>query len=243
MKVQIIGNGSFGSFLRELLPPHFEVIEDSQNVILAVPISAYEELGRNFANRHLINVCSVQSVSTEALLKYTDRVTSIHPLFGRRTPAEHRSSILTHRSRWEESHDFIDAFYLISPVIRYMPPEKHDGWMAQTHKAAVSAALELRKYVDAVGTPGDWSLPHSFRLLQQFVQTLKDMPEGTIESIMANPYSPRFEIPVCIENATRALELLATEYDLRNYPDLAKETRAIAEAQKNRACLLNKREV
>lgn len=37
MKIQIIGEGSFGSFLNELLSPIFEIDKDADSVILAVP--------------------------------------------------------------------------------------------------------------------------------------------------------------------------------------------------------------
>ena len=60
--------------------------------------------------------------------------------------------------------------------------------MLKTHVAAVLAAKQAKHYIDeAAGIPDEF-LPNSFRLLKQFVQTLDDMPAGTIESIMANPY-------------------------------------------------------
>jgi hypothetical protein len=60
--------------------------------------------------------------------------------------------------------------------------------MAKTHLAAVMAAKQLQIYVDRAKDIPDFLLPNSFRLMKQFVQTLDDMPPGTIESIMANPY-------------------------------------------------------
>jgi len=60
--------------------------------------------------------------------------------------------------------------------------------MARTHKAAVKAALEMQKYVDAAADVSDEMIPNSFRLLREFVKTLQDMPAGTMESILANPY-------------------------------------------------------
>ena len=57
MKISIIGEkGAFGSFLKELLLPHFEVMQDADSVILAVPLSAFEEVARLNKNRHLINI-------------------------------------------------------------------------------------------------------------------------------------------------------------------------------------------
>ena len=104
----IIGDGVFGTFLKALLQPHFNVCDNAESVILAVPISAYDELGKKYSDRHLINVCSVQKPSTDTLLKYTKKVTSIHPLFGPRTPENKRNSILTHVSYVPDDTWFYD---------------------------------------------------------------------------------------------------------------------------------------
>jgi prephenate dehydrogenase len=206
VKLQIIGNGAFGSFLKELLASHFEIIDDADSVILAVPLSAYDEVSKLNKSKHLINVCSVQQPSTSICLKYSDRVTSIHPLFGRRTPKEHRNSILTYRySKYMEENDtwnmgdnlgeeFIDSFHNISTIYSNneeglpFTPAQHDMLMAKTHLAAVMAAKQLQIYVDRAKDIPDFLLPNSFRMMKQFVQTLDDMPKGTIESIMGNPY-------------------------------------------------------
>ena len=60
--------------------------------------------------------------------------------------------------------------------------------MAKTHAAAVLAAKQAKHFVDAAADIPDELIPNSFRLLSEFVKTLDDMPAGTIESIMANPY-------------------------------------------------------
>ena len=211
MKIQIIGNGAFGSFLKELLAPHCEIAEDAETVILAVPASAYEECGKigRKMNKHLVNVCSVQKPTTDTLLRFTNRVTSIHPLFGRRTPADKRNSILTHtftsvtNDVWfddQTENDFLEIFRKVSTVWRTgagalgdssevrFTPESHDILMAKTHASAVMAAKQLKVFTDRVANVPDELIPNSFRLMRQFVQTLDDMPTGTIESIMANPY-------------------------------------------------------
>src|SRR6185295_5852361 len=109
MKIRIIGDGSFGTFLNELLAPLFEIDARADSVILAVPISAYDSVAAENQNKHLINVCSVQKPSTDTLLKYTSSVTSIHPLFGRRTPADKRNSIVTRTFSTENvDHTFAD---------------------------------------------------------------------------------------------------------------------------------------
>jgi hypothetical protein len=99
MKLTIIGDGVFGTFLKELLKDKFELQcfggdeLTAESVILAVPISAYKQIAAQLYDKHLINVCSVQSPSTEILLHEAERVTSIHPLFGPRTAADKRNSI------------------------------------------------------------------------------------------------------------------------------------------------------
>ena len=202
MKLTIIGDGSFGSFLKELLAPHFEICDDAPSVILAVPISAYAEVGKSHCGKHLINVCSVQTPSMEILLKITDRVTGIHPLFGRRTPADKRNSIVTHlcnidNDTWTptcpEEIEFIKIFSQVSKIIDHLhgfpfTPDTHDILMSKTHLAAVIAAKQMKIYIDRVKDVPDELIPNSFRLLRNFVQTLDDMPAGTIESILANPY-------------------------------------------------------
>lgn len=211
MKLKIVGNGSFGSFLKELLAPHFELTDDAESVILAVPISAYDEVSSKHKDKHLINVCSVQKPSTDICLKHSDRVTGIHPLFGRRTPSDKRNSIVTHSCNTNNDiwlsedtieNDFLLAFRRVSNIIYfdYSKPltlddqhpkfttESHDVLMAKTHVAAVMAAKQLKVYIDRVKDVPDELIPNSFRLMREFVKTLDDMPAGTVESILANPY-------------------------------------------------------
>lgn len=207
MKLQIIGDGSFGSFLKELLTPHFEIVNNADSVILAVPISAYELVAKENQGKHLINVCSVQKPSTDICLKHSEEVTSIHPLFGRRTPTNRRYSIITYSYQLNQGNDdswwydsdnsencFMREFRKVSQVfdkdeesLRFTP-EKHDILMAKTHVAAVMAAKQLKVYTERVKNVPDELIPNSFRLMRDFVKTLDDMPKGTVESIMANPY-------------------------------------------------------
>ena len=199
MKVNIIGDGSFGRFLKELLPPFFELDTNADTVILAVPISAYETLAAEYRERHLINVCSVQKPSTEMVLKHTRNVTGIHPLFGKRTPAERRNAILTYKLAVDSpfadvEREFLDGFAKVSKIVRTdhngdeFTPDSHDRLMAKTHVAAVLAAKQMKVFVERADDIPDEFLPNSFRLMRDFVKTLDDMPQGTIESIMANPY-------------------------------------------------------
>ena len=202
MKINIIGDGSFGTFLRDLLEPHFNMGENADSVILAVPISAYETVASEQRGRHLINVCSVQKPSTEHILKYTSAVTSIHPLFGANTPADKRNAIVTktitsqseNNAFGDNEREFLEGFAKVSKLIYTDPngqpftPDSHDQLMAKTHVAAVLGAKQLKVFVDRAEAIPDEFIPNSFRLMRNFVKTLDDIPQGTIESIMANPY-------------------------------------------------------
>lgn len=197
MKLSIIGDGSFGSFLKELLGGIFELTNDAESVILAVPVAAYLEAGKKLVkenpNRHLINVCSVQGPSTDALLNFTEEITSLHPLFGRRTPENKRHSILTRFCGHPNEHEFLLGFGKVSTLIVKDPegkkftPETHDKLMFRTHVAALLAARQMKIYVDRTKEIPDEMVPNSFRLLREFVKTMDDMPQGTIDSILANP--------------------------------------------------------
>lgn len=173
--------------------------ENADSVILAVPISAYGDAAAANRGKHLINVCSVQQPSMEMIVRYAGMATGIHPLFGRKTPANHRNSIITktnettHRFATNEA-EFLDRFSKVSKMIYDDPsgfpftPDSHDRLMAKTHVAAVLAARQMKVFVDRAGDIPDEFVPNSFRLMREFVNTLDDMPRGTIESILANPY-------------------------------------------------------
>lgn len=202
LKVNIIGDGSFGTFLTELLAPIFDIDAAAKTVILAVPISAYDSVAAEHRDKHLINVCSVQKPSTDFILKHTNSVTGIHPLFGQRTPEDKRTTIVTRELGLVEKDDkfvesereFLNGFSRVSAMRRtdqtgeFFTPDSHDKLMAKTHVAAVLAAKQMKVFVERAEDIPDELLPNSFRLMRDFVKTLDDMPQGTIESIMANPY-------------------------------------------------------
>lgn len=60
--------------------------------------------------------------------------------------------------------------------------------MAKTHVAPVVAARQMKVFVNRASDIPDEYIPNSFRLMRDFVNTLDDMPHGTMESILANPY-------------------------------------------------------
>ena len=190
MKIEIIGNGVFGTFFKEISEDVFEIEEGADTVIMAVPSSAYEAVAKDNKGKHLVNICSIQSTTTEICLKFSNRVTSIHPLFGPRTPEDKRNSMLTYGCRCQSEIEFLRNFDKISEVgIDFdLTPEKHDKIMAKTHGAFIAATKGLKKYVDDAKDIPDEYIPHSFRKIRELVIQLEDMPKGTIDSIMANPY-------------------------------------------------------
>lgn len=195
MKIQIVGDGSFGSFLKNELPKvGFELVDSADSIILAIPFSSYEDFCSNNRDKHFINVCSIQEPSTNICLKYSKRVTSIHPLFGARTPADKRNSILTYRSYIGDEVGFLANFNQFSNIHRdkndykIIRPKLHDKLMAKTHVAAILAARQLKHFVDDAKDIPDELIPNSFRLLRNFVSTLNDTTPGTVSSILANPY-------------------------------------------------------
>lgn len=193
LELRIEGNGAYGKFLRTLLEPHCNFPVFAHSVILAVPISAYQEIAAKFKGHHLINVCSVQGPSNDICWKYTDKVTCIHTLFGPRTPAEYRNTLITARCNSPEEAKFLEAMSKVSKLHKHdedglvFTPESHDRLMAKTHLAAILIAKQAKVIVDRAADVPDHLLPHSFRQMKNLVQTLEDMPQGTLESIMANP--------------------------------------------------------
>jgi prephenate dehydrogenase len=188
MNIHIEGQGVFGKFLAELLPQYgFTIDIEAPAVILAIPFSGYQEAAPRFQNRYLINVCSVQLPSNDIICRSTTHFTGLHPLFGPRTPEDKRSSILTHTCKCSLEEEFLPLWEKISKIIK-MGPSLHDYSMLHTHVVALKVAEFAKPLIkDAEGIADDL-IPHSFRLLRQFVQTLEDMPEGTVNSIKANPY-------------------------------------------------------
>lgn len=199
--MKVVGDGVFGTFLKSIL--NIDLVEENpKSVILAVPLSAYAEVSKQYAGLWQINVCSVQEESTNICLENTDKVTSIHPLFGPRTPKEYWAFAFTFSSQQEntggmsdEENLLIDLLFDIAPVYnvvtgcQQLNPRTHDQLMAMTHKLAIQTAHSLeQKILKATEKVPQHLWPYSFRMLRNLVNTLNDTPSGTIESIMSNPY-------------------------------------------------------
>ena len=193
MKVEIIGSGIFGTFLKELLAPHVTFHKNADDVILAVPLDAYEQVASQNAGKHLINVCSVQRDTNEICLRHTENVTGIHPLFGPRSLDSDKVSILTQSC--SRSELVTELFQKVGVEIcttlpdgRLIDGELHDRMMADTHLAGMRIAESLRDIVDTASWVPDKFVPPSFQRIRDFVLQCQDFSPGTASSIKANPF-------------------------------------------------------
>ena len=194
MKIRIVGDGVFGQFLSEIFSPHAEICDDANNLFLAVPGDAYEEVASNYADMHLINVCSVQQETNQACLGYSKEVTGIHPLFGPRSPVENRVALVTQRC--EKSIPVIELFEQIgAEVFDSLPDgqvingELHDRMMAATHLAGLRQLAQLKGIVEKSAWVPEKFIPTSFLRLRNFVEQSGDFSPGTLSSIKSNPFA------------------------------------------------------
>jgi prephenate dehydrogenase len=198
MKITIIGDfGNFGSFLKEELAPHAQIIPSSQETdafILATPVDTYDsiakELTSRFGNRtNLVNVCSVQEHTTETLWKYTRNVTSIHPLFGARSPKSphDRISVVTQVCQSIVSNRIVDLFSKISQI-KFIEAEIHDKAMSLTHVKVIQIAEQIKEIVDSAKDIPEYLITPSFKKMRELSEQFLDMSEGTKRSILSNPY-------------------------------------------------------
>jgi prephenate dehydrogenase len=204
MKIYIEGIfGNFGFFLKDefmdaghiiIGESEIQITEYYDAVILAVPLSAYEECAKKHAGKTLINVCSVQEESTEICNRYSKNVISIHPMFGRRSPDEGKTCVLTYASNmkmlklaYDLFTDICENVVSISDGVE-ITPKMHDEMMALTHVKVIELSDKILEIVmDAKHIPNEL-LPTSFKRLRDMAVQFLDMPEGTKSSIMANKY-------------------------------------------------------
>ncbi len=175
IKANVIGNGSFGRFLKK---NYFEHTSESNIVVLAIPASAFNKVCEKHKGKYFINVCSVQSETNKICAKWGDAHIGIHPLFGHRSDPKDRRCILTHGT----IHD-IELFSDCD--IRRMSPEKHDKLMAETHLVALEIA---EKYAKQFQKNDPFFLPTSAIKLREALYLLSEMPKGTVDSIKSNPF-------------------------------------------------------
>ncbi len=193
MKIEIIGCGIFGNFLKEFLVPHATLHRGADDVILAVPLEAYEQVASQNAGKHLINVCSVQRDSNAICLRHSVNVTGIHPLFGPRSVESSKVSVLTQRCSRTE---LITALFqkvgveicTKLPDGRIIDGDLHDRMMAATHLAGMRIAEDMKDIVDAAAWVPDKFVPPSFQRIRDFVVQCQDFSPGTANSIRSNPF-------------------------------------------------------
>lgn len=201
MNITIEGDGVFGTFLKKELSAHINIDEESSVVILAVPASAYYHVAMKHHGKHLINVCSVQEDTTNICLEFSDLVTSIHPMFGPRSPTEGRSCIVTRAVTDSDSKHanaevqmVLDMFSKICSTMVYevggvsITPRMHDEMMAKTHLKVVEISDYILQLVDSAKDIPEECLPTSFKRLKAMAEQFLDMPAGTKESILSNKY-------------------------------------------------------
>lgn len=191
MKITIVGDGMFGAFLKKELATHADIVDDADTVILAVPVSAVAAVAGKYAERHLVNVCSVQRQPTEDCLGQSARVTSIHPMFGPNSPVAGRTCILTHEC--DDSVAVVELFAKISSEIvthdsagRVITPAIHDDMMRKTHLPVLMFGELAALIVEQARDVPDNCLPTSFKRLKALAEQMKDMSPGTVESIRSN---------------------------------------------------------
>jgi prephenate dehydrogenase len=196
MKIMIIGDGgTFGSFLKAELSALSGVVMTTNTVeadyiILSVPSSAFDDAARHIRGKHLVNVCSVQDAATKTCLKYSTRVTGIHPMFGPNSPRSGRTCIVTYAS--EGSDEIINLFSRFCGEIvteangKVISGKMHDEMMRKTHLPVLMFGELAALIVEQAADVPDNCLPTSFKRLKALADQMKDMSPGTVESIRSN---------------------------------------------------------
>ena len=190
MKINIVGNGVFGTFLEKCFSGLVELSEDADIVILAVPISAYKDVAKKHAGKHLINVCSVQMKTNEICGEYSKYVTGIHPIFGPKSPESGRTCIVT--KTCEKSNEIIGLFEKTGcEIVTHIGEAEidgkiHDEIMRKTHLPVLAFGELAALIVEQTRDIPDNCLPTSFKRLKALAEQMKDMSPGTVESIRSN---------------------------------------------------------
>jgi prephenate dehydrogenase len=201
MLINIIGiEGNFGSFLwnefeRITGKDRVELYEHAFYQILAVPFEAYKEIcsSDRMKNKCIINVCSIQSSSNELCRRsvsegIAEDYLGIHPMFGRRSTniKDDRYSIITSPIT-EKNREIRDLFKYLSSIT-YLDEISHDKYMAKTHVKVLEVANHVKHLLEETEDIPYYCMPPSFLKLVDFAKQLLDMPEGTKDSILANPF-------------------------------------------------------
>jgi len=190
IEVNIVGKGVFGNFVEQCFQGNATFSEKADTVILAVPISAYDDVAKKYAGKHLVNVCSVQHKTNDICLKHSAQVTGIHPMFGAKSPKEGRTCIVTHTC--DKSREIIELFESIGAEIvtqagdTKIDGKVHDDMMRRTHLPVLAFGELAALIVEQANGIPDNCLPTSFKRLKALAEQMKDMSPGTVESIRSN---------------------------------------------------------
>ncbi len=190
MKVAIVGRGVFGTFLEKELEKHAEITDDADIVLIAVPISAFADVAKKYAGRHLVNLCSVQRQPNDVCSLHSDRVTGLHPMFGPQSPPTNRTCIVT--LKCAESEAIFDLFKKIGcEIVTHngkveITGQEHDEMMRKTHLPVLMFGELAALIVEQAKDIPDNCLPTSFKRLKALAEQMKDMSPGTVESIRSN---------------------------------------------------------
>lgn len=190
MNITIIGDGVFGRFLTKEISRYADITHDADTVILAVPVSAFESVAKQYAGKHLVNVCSVQRRANDTCSRYSTHVTGIHPMFGPQSPIEGRTCIVT--KACDKSAAVIEIFKKLGAEIvthingQSITDQWHDDMMRKTHLPVLMFGELAALIVEQAKDVPDNCLPTSFKRLKALAEQMKDMSPGTVESIRSN---------------------------------------------------------
>lgn len=208
----IIGNGNFGKYTANQLDGLFKIetydvgdsdsqftrVAESDYVVLAIPLSAYEsllpKLAKNLAaGSAVVDVCSVKLKAIELLKKhlpYRD-VLSVHTLFGPSTAPDEidgqRIIIIRDIGSFQIHAEAQSFFEKLKLDVVHLDAERHDRIMADVHALTYFVAEALTDF----GVGEQLITLPSYASLLNLVKLSTTHSGDLLETIQAgNPYSP-----------------------------------------------------
>ncbi len=215
-KIGIIGTGKFGKLLVEILPEifpessilsisrnsenYFEQVRQSDLIIPAVPIHAFEQVIRGIAHEihpHavLMDVCSVKVFPVRIMKKYvasTNQIIAAHPMFGPGTIEKVQGNcnglriVMEHVRGSGEVYTYLkNQFQNAGFEIIEMTAEDHDKYAAKFHFTAHFFASVIEK-IHLQRSPIDTKSAESLFDFAEMVQA--DSQSLLREMYRFNPY-------------------------------------------------------
>jgi len=173
---------------RKTSPTYEECVDESDAVIINVPIEYTEEVIRRIGPRMkkgqlLVDNTGVKSGAIEAMVKHTSsdvELSSLHTMFSEKIPkldGQNIISVLTGRSR-EMAKELENVFHLYGANITGATPEGHDRHVVLTqgleHAMGVAQLFTILKLVD---NPSHLN-PYSTRNSRSSAATFRRIHEG-----------------------------------------------------------------